>query len=176
MESDLGKTEAVSRHVYALTMAGPDPFALLRALVKAHDVPRPGTGAREPIYYFSAYHELQHHALPDPPPEVDDALVNELHLKGLLDIDYMRSGEDMLLVPTPEGRELIEAHDRISVEERAPRGTLGGAVFAGVLVRRSLASASRKRLYPSTARVPPRRGRQPLRPRRHACRPVPPLY
>jgi hypothetical protein len=96
----------------------PDLIAALRALVEAHPTPDPNTGDREPIYYFihSGGGTLQHHALADPGPKVDQALLEEMHLEGVLDIDYRE--HTWALTPTPQGRRLIEQHDR--VEDREP--------------------------------------------------------
>ncbi len=96
---------------------GPDLIAALRAFVDAHPTPHPGTGDREPIYYFihSGGGTLQHHALLDPAPKVDQALLEEMHLAGLLDIDYSQG--TWALTPTPEGRKLIEYLDRVDNRE-----------------------------------------------------------
>ncbi len=104
-----------------------DILVALRAFVDAHPKPHPGTGGREPIYYFmhSGGGTLQHHALPDP-PKVDQALLEEMHLEGLLDIDYRE--HTWALTPTPQGRRLIEQHDR--VENREPVADVGPIAVA----------------------------------------------
>jgi hypothetical protein len=89
----------------------------LRAFVDAHPTPHPNTGNREPIYYFrgSGSGSLQHHALVDPPPKVDEALLEEMRVAGVLDIDYTNGM--WALTPTQEGRRLIADLDRIESRE-----------------------------------------------------------
>jgi len=86
----------------------------MRALVEAHAVPHPTTGAREPILYLRHFGgaTLSHHALPDEGiPDLDDALLDDLYGGGVLDIEY---GENTWkLVPTLKGRRAVEEHDRI---------------------------------------------------------------
>ena len=99
-------------------MTGLDLLATLRAFVSAHAQPHPTTGDREPIFYFKYLGgaELQHHALPDPPPKVDEALLEEMRDLGLLDIEYQQ--HDWKLTPTTEARRVVQEQDRI--ENRAP--------------------------------------------------------
>ncbi|MEK6275535.1 MAG: hypothetical protein AABM30_09375 [Actinomycetota bacterium] len=99
-------------------MTGLDLLATLRAFVKAHAQPHPSTEDREPIFYFihSGGGTLQHHALDDPPPKVDEALLEEMRDLGVIDIDYSQG--TWKLTPTPEGRRTVEAQDRI--ESRGP--------------------------------------------------------
>jgi hypothetical protein len=95
-------------------MAAPDMLALLRAFVEAHDQPSPQTGRREAIAYFehSGGGTLHHHGLSDPAPLVDDAVLRDLQAGGLIDVDYV--GQSALeITPTPQGRRLIEEHDRV---------------------------------------------------------------
>jgi hypothetical protein len=99
-------------------MEGLDLLATLRSFVKAHAQPHPSTKGREPIFYFhhSGGGTLAHHALPDPPPHVDDALLEEMHDEGLLDIEYGQG--NWKLTPTPAGREVIQQQDRIAGRAR----------------------------------------------------------
>ncbi len=98
-------------------MDDPDPLVVLRALVEAHAQAHPRTGAREPILYSRAIggSSLNHHALDEPPPKVDDALLEEMQLQGMIDIDYLQHSWN--LVPTALGRRIIQEQDRISSEE-----------------------------------------------------------
>jgi hypothetical protein len=98
-------------------MPGPDALPVLRALVDAHAQPDPRTGKREPIWYFryDQGDSMQHHALPSPQPEVDDALLEELHAAGLLNIEWER--QEWKLTPTVEARNLLEQHDRVANAE-----------------------------------------------------------
>ena len=69
------------------------------------------------MHYGGGSH-LQHHGFPESgPPAVDDALLEELHLHGAIDIDYRE--HTWLLTPTAQARELVAAHDRLMNEEPA---------------------------------------------------------
>ncbi len=111
-----------------MEMAEPDLLPVLRAFVEAHAQPHPNTGDREPIDYLMHLggSTLVHHGLNDPPPKVDKALIEELHLSGLVDIDYRE--HHMRITPTPEGRRLIAAQDR--AESRQPAADVRAVVEA----------------------------------------------
>lgn len=99
-------------------MSGPDPLAILRVLVEAHDQPHPRTGSREPIIFsrFIGGSSIQHHGFAEGgKPDVDEAVLSEMQVSGWLDIDY--TGNSWCLVPTPEGRHLVEQHDRVNSSE-----------------------------------------------------------
>ena len=108
-------------------MSAADKLVVLRDLVQAHSQLHPRTGQREPIYYFQGIgpSELQHHALTEP-PSVDDALLEEMHLEGWIDIDY--HGNSWSLVPTPRGRELVEGQERVQAGAGADVAPLVSAV------------------------------------------------
>jgi len=93
-------------------MADPDSLALLRVLVEAHAKPYEGTGSREPIMFLKHMGgaAFQHHALEEA-PEADEALVEELHDQGLVDIDYR--DHSFNITPTAHGRKVVEAHTRV---------------------------------------------------------------
>lgn len=100
-------------------VSGPDPLPVLKALVEAHAVPD-HTGTRETIFYlhYMGGAELQHHALPEVGiPGVDDAVLEDLHRAGYLDIEYGKN--TWRLTPTPAGRAVVEQHDRIMTAEPA---------------------------------------------------------
>lgn len=110
-------------------MAIPGKIELLRAFVEAHEVPLERTGTREPILYlkYLGGADLQHHAFEaEPFATVDDALLEEMHGDRLIDIDYRENS--WLIVPTPEGRSVIEAVDR--VESLTPVAEVGSIVEA----------------------------------------------
>jgi hypothetical protein len=102
-------------------MSGPDPIAVLLALVKAHEVPIPGTGSRDPILHIQLMNEayLQHHALPeDTPAHVDKTVLEELAAQDLISIDYTHVASGTLqIVPMPRGRALAEEHERAQSKE-----------------------------------------------------------
>jgi hypothetical protein len=99
-------------------MNAPDPLVVLAALVRAHAQPIPNTATREPVIYLRHIGAagLQHHGLPDPPPEVDEAVLGELKAQGHLDISYTISS-DWLLTPTRRGRDLVVEHERVTNTE-----------------------------------------------------------
>jgi len=101
----MGAELSASRDSFARVPLDPE-IRLLAVLVEAHGTPL-NDGTREPVDCFRAWGSctLQHHALPDEVPTVDDTLLEDLQGKGLLDIAYHRS--NWRLTPTPEGRELI---------------------------------------------------------------------
>jgi hypothetical protein len=96
-----------------VAVTGPDSLAILRALAEAHATPDPRSGSREPIWYLMHIGgaDLHHHALPDPAPQCDEAVLQELASQGLLYIDYREHHWN--LVPTAEGRRIIEQHKRV---------------------------------------------------------------
>jgi hypothetical protein len=55
--------------------------------------------------------DLHHHALPDPVPKCDQAVLQELAYQGLLDIDYRE--HQWNLVPAPAGRTIIDQQKRV---------------------------------------------------------------
>jgi hypothetical protein len=86
---------------------------LLRVLVEAHGEVHSRTGDREPIMYLRHIGgaSLNHHALPEELPRCDDTDLEELHAAGLISIDYREHNWDV--VPTPEGRAIVEQHKRV---------------------------------------------------------------
>jgi hypothetical protein len=94
-------------------------MAFLCALVDAHDVPDERSGTRRPIYVFYTLggSSLDHHALPDPPPAFDDAVIAHLDNHGLIDVEYTSSGHDVKLTPTERGRAAVEAYRRVEDTE-----------------------------------------------------------
>ena len=100
-------------------MSGPDPVALLVALVDAHSVPLPNTGTREPILFLPHFggSEIQHHGFPpDAEPEVDETVLEELHSSGMISIRYGEHGS-MQIVPTAQGRSVAEEYTRTQSTE-----------------------------------------------------------
>jgi hypothetical protein len=91
----------------------PNELEVLRALVEAHAQPHPKTGGREPIMYGRPIGGsfLEHHALAKRPPGVDDALLEDMHEKGLISIDYRQHAWH--ITPTSFGRSVVEEDDRI---------------------------------------------------------------
>jgi len=88
----------------------PNELEALRVFVTAHATPEARTGSREPVLYLPFRAGLHHHAIPEDPPAVDDALIEEMHGKGLISIDY--SGNSWKITPTPLGRAVVEEEDR----------------------------------------------------------------
>lgn len=89
-------------------MGTPDAFTVLREMVEAHNVVHPNTQQREPILYlrYLGGARLQHHGFPDGEvPEVDEALLEEMHAQGMVSIDYRDSS--WLITPTAEARQLV---------------------------------------------------------------------
>lgn len=82
-----------------------EELKLLRTLVEAYEQ-RDDSGMREKFYVFSVSGGamIQHRTLNE---RVDETLIDELQLKGLLDIDYSGSGSTKIVVPTARARELI---------------------------------------------------------------------
>jgi hypothetical protein len=103
---------AVRARLYARPVNSSEPLVVLAAFVEAHATPLPRGGGREPIMYFRHFGgtELQHHALAEV-HDVDDALLEELHMQGYLDIDYREHNWN--LTPTAACRQLVEQHQRI---------------------------------------------------------------
>jgi len=87
----------------------------LAMFVAAHAQPDPRTGDREPIWFisFAGGSGLQHHALTEPIPRVDEALLEDMHTKGLISIDYSGRG-NLKITPTPFGRGVTEACVRVN--------------------------------------------------------------
>jgi hypothetical protein len=77
---------------------------------------------------------LSHHALGDEPPTVDDALMEEMHAKGLIDIDYRANNWN--ITPTPLGRQVVEEQERSRTDQ--PAGDV--AVLTAAFARQSEAS------------------------------------
>jgi hypothetical protein len=90
---------------------------VLRAFVAAHSQPHPNTGDREPIMYlrYMGGSALQHHALEERPSGVDEALLEDMHAKGLISIDYREHNWN--ITPTAFGRGVVEESDRIESRE-----------------------------------------------------------
>jgi hypothetical protein len=93
-----------------------DHLALLRALVEAHANLYGDPPSRRSIMWIrvAAGDVLQHPALTDLPP-FDEALIEELHGQGLIDIDYHERSRS--IVPTPAGRRVVEVYDRTRSDE-----------------------------------------------------------
>jgi hypothetical protein len=92
-----------------------DELAILSALVKAHEIPHASTGAREPIMFLkhSGGDSLQHHALDSNDASgLDEAMVEDLHGRGLLDIDYRE--HNLNLRPTGLAKSVVAENERIS--------------------------------------------------------------
>jgi hypothetical protein len=87
-----------------------DELEALRAFVVAHAQPDLRTGSREPIRYLPFRGGIMHHALDENRPVVDDALIEEMHAKGLISIDYRENS--WAITPTSFGRDVIEEADR----------------------------------------------------------------
>jgi hypothetical protein len=58
---------------------------------------------------------LAHHALKEPPAGVDDALLEEMHVKGLISIDYGQHNWN--ITPTEFGRNVVDEDRRINSVE-----------------------------------------------------------
>jgi hypothetical protein len=91
----------------------PNELEVLRAFVEAHAQLDQRTGGREPIMYIRHMggSSLQHHALSECPAGVDNALLEDMHAKGLISIDYRE--HNWHITPTPLGRSVIEEDARI---------------------------------------------------------------
>lgn len=100
-------------------MSTPEALAALQALVEAHAVPHERTGSREWILYvrYLGGAHLQHHGFDGPPPEVDEALLEEMAGQGVIEIDYRDSAWQIR--PTAIGRRMIEQFARVSSTEPA---------------------------------------------------------
>lgn len=98
-------------------MSEPDMLPILRAFVEAHRELHPVTGKREPIYYMRHLggSTVSHHALGEDGPNVDEATIDEMYSAGLVSLDYLEHG--FKITTTSEGRELIEAVDRVERDE-----------------------------------------------------------
>jgi hypothetical protein len=94
----------------------PNELEVLRAFVAAHAQPHPRTGEREPIMYLRSAGGLvaKHHAI-EAPSGVDDALLEDMHAKGLISIDYREHNWN--ITPTSFGRSVVEESDRIESRE-----------------------------------------------------------
>ena len=95
----------------------PNELAILRAFVSAHAQPHPNTGDREPIMYlrYIGGSGVEHHALEERPSGVDEALLEDMHAKGLISIDYRE--HTWSITPTAFGRSVVEESDRIESRE-----------------------------------------------------------
>jgi hypothetical protein len=112
-------------------VAGPDSLEVLRAIVEAHNKPSSRTGGREPLRWFvrMGRSTLQHHGFTVAPPDVDEALLEELHDQGLLSIEYREHHWN--ITPTPGGRAVVEQRERVGdLEPRADVEPLLAAVAA----------------------------------------------
>ncbi len=91
----------------------PNELNVLRAFVEAHAQPHPNTGGREPIMYLRHLggSSLEHHALAERPPGVDEALLEDMQAKNFISIDYREHNWN--ITPTSFGRAVIEENDRI---------------------------------------------------------------
>jgi hypothetical protein len=89
----------------------PNELVALRSFVRAHAAPDPRTGRREPIWYLPFHGDLMHHAFDQDKPDVDAALIEEMHGHGLITIDYS-GNNNWKLAPTAFGRHIVEEEDR----------------------------------------------------------------
>jgi hypothetical protein len=83
----------------------------------------------EPIVYIRAIggSTLAHHALKEPPAGVDEALLEDMHAKGLISIDYGQHNWN--ITPSEFGRDVVDENRRInSVEHLADTEVLVEAV------------------------------------------------
>jgi hypothetical protein len=95
----------------------PNELDVLRAFVAAHAKPHANTGDREPIMYLRSIggSAVQHHGWEEPPAGVDEALLEDMHAKGLISIDYREHTWN--ITPTGFGRSVVEESDRIESRE-----------------------------------------------------------
>jgi hypothetical protein len=92
----------------------PNELDVLSIFVAAHAKPDPRTGHRVPIWYHRSFGGggLVHHGFDrEPPPEIDEALLEEMSGHGLITIDYREHNWN--LTPTPYGRQVVEERDRV---------------------------------------------------------------
>lgn len=110
----------------------PNTFDIVRVLVRAHEQPSSINGGRASFLYLKhaggAF--VQHHGFGDEgPPAIDEALLDELHGEGLIDLDY--SGNALKFTPTARARELVAQYDRAtSTQPDADLGPLLVAISA----------------------------------------------
>jgi hypothetical protein len=95
----------------------PDELEILRAFVEAHAQRHPNTGDREPIMFIRTLggSHIQHHAWDEPPVGVDETILEDMFLKGLITIDYREHSWN--IAPTRDGRSAVEESDRIMSRE-----------------------------------------------------------
>ena len=95
----------------------PNELDVLRALVTAHDQRHPRTGDREPIMFLRAMggSHIGHHALANLPEGVDEAMLEDMHGKGLISIDYRQHNWN--ITPTAYARQIIDESNRINRDE-----------------------------------------------------------
>ncbi len=91
-----------------------DELEVLRAFVEAHAQPHPTSGGRESIMYIRSIggSTLAHHGLKKPPAGVDEALLEDMHAKGLVSIDYGQ--HNWKITPTEFGRKVVDEDARIN--------------------------------------------------------------
>lgn len=92
-----------------------DEIAILQALVEAHETPHPKTGAREPVMFLKMLggHHIQHHALDsDAVEDLDEALVEDFHSKGLVDVDYRE--HNLNIRTTSLAASMVDEHERVT--------------------------------------------------------------
>lgn len=109
-------------------MVRPTATEALIVFVDAHEIPHPNTGHREPILFIQTMGGggIQHHGIPqESTPEVDEALIEEMHSDGTISIDY-NSGGSLSITPTALGRQLAKEHKRVT-------GSDSSGNFDGVL-------------------------------------------
>lgn len=96
-----------------------DALPVLTAIVELHEARHPRTGGRESIDIFRSAGGpvIQHHALEEGSPlyDADDALLEELRDRGLINIDY--GSRVWHVSPTTTGRETVEQHRRVTAVE-----------------------------------------------------------
>jgi len=95
----------------------PSELEILRQFVEAHDKPHPNTGDRVPIWFVQYFggSSIQHHGFDEPPEGVDEALLEEMHAKGLISIDYRE--HSMNITPTALGRQVVDEAARVHASE-----------------------------------------------------------
>jgi hypothetical protein len=96
-----------------------DALPVLTAIVDAHEVRHPRGGDRKSIDIFRSAGGpvVQHHALKEGSPlyDADDALLEELRDRGLINIDY--GSRIWHISPTTTGRETVEQQRRVTAVE-----------------------------------------------------------
>jgi|SRR5581483_2348201 len=97
-----------------MTQGEQNEVDVLRALVEAHSQRHPNTGDREPIMFLRHLggSHIQHHGWAEPPSGIDEALLEDMHAKGLITIDYREHNWN--ITPTEFGRAVVDESERIA--------------------------------------------------------------